>query len=109
MVSDARRVLDAATTEDELLGLVVAYAQLQGWLVHHCRPARSEKGYRTPIQGDRGFPDLVLARERRVIFAELKTERGVLSNAQHRWINALYDLVYMWRPSDWPEIEKVLA
>jgi hypothetical protein len=66
------------------------------------------------VEGDAGFPDLVLARDGRVIFAELKTERGKPSPAQDRWmleIRGRYDtsLCYLWRPSDRPEIQRVLA
>jgi hypothetical protein len=41
---------------------VVGYARLRGWLVNHARPATTAGGWRTPVQGDPGFPDLALAR-----------------------------------------------
>lgn len=62
-------------------------------------------------RNESGFPDLVLVRRPRVIFAELKAERGRLLDAQRDWLAALRDCSvesYLWRPSDWPEIERVL-
>lgn len=64
------------------------------------------------MQGDgAGWPDLALCRER-LIFAELKTERGKLTEQQTYWIERLRaagQTVFVWRPSDWPEIEKELG
>ena len=84
---------------------VIDLAHLYGWLVQHTRPAWTEKGYRTPIQGDKGFVDLVLAHpsQRRVLFAEAKSERGVLSLAQQQWLKALQSAgqeTHVWRPDD---------
>lgn len=124
-----RETLDAAVTEDEFLSAVVELAQWKGWLVHHSRPARMKDGrWRTPVQGDNGFPDLVLARSTPrlggniVILSELKAQRGRLSAAQEEWLTALdWDgpdgqweqtwspLVFVWRPSDWALITEVLA
>ena len=57
MASDAKVALDAQMTEDELLTAIVRAAHLHGWLVYHIR--NSKAGV---VQGDPGFPDLVLAR-----------------------------------------------
>lgn len=102
-------------TEAQLLEKVVALAEAKGWKVHHCRPARTERGWRTPITGHAGFPDLVLARDGWVIFAELKSESGRLTKQQREWIDQLANpdapthAVEVWRPTDWPEIEEALA
>ena len=59
-----------------------------------------------------GFPDLVIAGKGKLLFVELKSEKGKLSTNQLEWSNALAATgarVCLWRPSDWPEIEKVLA
>jgi len=72
----------------------------------HSRPARSHRGCRTPIIGDVGYPDLTLCRDGRLIFAELKAERGRLSDEQARWLQDLAATraeVVVWRPSDWLE------
>lgn len=58
-----------------------------------------------------GFPDWVLARER-VIFLELKTELGKVSDAQRGWLRALLDggaEAYLVRPSDLEDIARVLS
>jgi len=97
--------LKLQTTEADFMAQVIDLAHLYGWLVQHTRPAWTEKGYRTPIQGDAGFLDLVLAHlgQQRVIFAEAKSQRGRLSPAQQRWIEALKACgqeVEVWRPDD---------
>ena len=83
----------------------------RGWRVHAERPARTSKGWRTPVQGDPGFFDLVLARRGRVIFAELKSARGKLSAEQEAWLAELSGGPerYTWRPADFPAIEATLA
>jgi len=55
--------LARAMTEQQLLDAIVQAAKLHGWMVAHFRPALTAKGWRTPMQGDPGFPDLVLARK----------------------------------------------
>lgn len=99
-------------SEDQFKDWLIDLAKLFKWLVHHDRPARTEKGWRTPIQGDPGFPDLVLARRGRIIFAELKSEKGTLDPDQKIWLEHLdpsdeYE-IYVWRPSDRREIEETL-
>ena len=59
-------------SEQQLLDNTIDLASRCRWAVHHCRPARTARGYRTPIQGHKGFPDLVLARDGLVLFRELK-------------------------------------
>lgn len=84
---------------------VTDYATLCGWRWTHTPDSRR-------VQGTPGFPDLVLARGFTLIFAELKTERGRVRPEQTNWINALRwahgKHVYIWRPSDWHEIERIL-
>lgn len=59
-----------------------------------------------------GFPDLVLARAPRLLFVELKAERGKLADAQIGWLLALEQCadaeVYVWRPTDWDAIIQTL-
>jgi len=61
-------------TEDELLAAILDAAKYLGWRAYHVR--NSKAGI---IQGDAGFPDLVLARKGRVLFVELKSEKGKLT------------------------------
>src|SRR5690606_26458090 len=100
-------------TEKEFQAQVIALAQLCGWRVAHFRPARTKDGeWRTPVAADgKGFFDLVLMRDR-VIFAELKTDKGKLTREQHAWREAATmakAITVVWRPRDWDLIETVLS
>jgi VRR-NUC domain-containing protein len=100
-------------SEAELQDAVIDLAHLLGWQVAHFRPARTDRGWRTPVAADgAGFPDCVLVRDR-VVYAELKSSKGALSVAQRRWLDSLDRAgaeVYIWRPADWTSgaIEQVL-
>lgn len=100
--------------EAQLQRLVVELARWTGWRVHAERPAATPSGWRTPIQGDAGFPDLVLARSGEMIFAELKSRTGRLAEEQKAWGLVLGTVpgvaYYVWRPADWfaGRIEEVL-
>ena len=106
-------------TEQQFQDAVVELAELNGWLCYHTYDSR---------RSDPGFPDMVMVRGAVVIFAELKTERGRVSRPQREWLDALKSVerqafedksegfeeyrvvrVYLWRPSDWDDIEKVLG
>jgi hypothetical protein len=99
-------------TEKQFQRRVTDTAKTYGWLFHHCRPAYDHGQFRTPIEGHRGFPDLVLVHPLRgvVIFAELKTDRGETTDQQDRWLGALALChgvrTRTWRPKHW---ETVLA
>ncbi len=99
-------------TEIQFLGQIIDLAHLCGWRVQHQRPAWTNKGYRTPIQGDAGFPDLVLVRPPRCLFVELKSDKGKLSPEQERWLRELSAClgiqVCIWRPSDFDKIVEIL-
>jgi len=117
--ADARSVLNSELKEKDFQRVVIEFAERMGWRIHHTRPALNRRGqWSTPLQGDPGFPDLCLVRSSnvggRVVFAELKSEKGVTSGAQERWLEQLrlsgQVEVYLWRPRDWHsgEIEQVL-
>lgn len=100
-------------SEKDFQQQVVALAILHGWMVHHVRPGMSSKGaWMTQVQGHPGFPDLVLMHpERGVIFAELKTVKGRLSENQVEWcrgLDAAGAETYVWRPTDLPFITRRL-
>ena len=79
------------------------YAQLCGWAFYHTYDSR---------RSNAGFPDLTMVRKDRLIFAELKSPRGKVRPAQVEWLKMLHDVphieVYLWRPADWDDIEKIL-
>ena len=74
------------------------------WKYYHPRNSRGSK---------EGYPDLTMTRGRRVIFAELKTEEGEQTADQKNWGEVLAGVggnveYYLWKPSDWIKIEKIL-
>ena len=100
-----QELINRSISEEELQNQIIQAAYVNGWIIHAERPAWSTKGYRTPIQGDAGFHDLVLCHpgQKRVIFAELKRENGKTTLAQEGWLVALAKCgqeVYLLRPSD---------
>lgn len=82
---------------------VIELSSLSGWLCYHTHDSRRSQA---------GFPDLVMIRGERLIFAELKSEKGKTSSQQDEWLSALKGSrqgeVYVWRPSDWDELVGVL-
>ncbi len=93
---------------------VLELAKLTGWRAAHFRPAKTSKGWRTPVSGDgAGFPDLVLCRGPCLVFAELKSEDGKLRPEQREWLEALSRCrgveARLWRPSDFEEIQAMLC
>lgn len=101
-------------SEAEFTSQVMAIAKLHGWRAMHIRPARTAKGWRTPVQGDgAGFPDLFAVHPKRgvMLFAELKVGRNKPTPEQAAWLDDLREtdaIVRVWTDSDWPEIEAVL-
>lgn len=101
-------------TEAELQSAVIELARLLGYRVAHFRPALTAKGYRTPVEADgKGFPDLVLAKPGRLLFVELKSAKGKLSEEQEAWRCALGiagAFYYVFQPVDWTRgvVERVL-
>ncbi|HEV2927570.1 MAG TPA: hypothetical protein VGW74_02675, partial [Propionibacteriaceae bacterium] len=67
----------------------------------------------TPIQGNRGMPDLVIVGPGGVLYPELKSASGSLDADQRRWRDALLAAGQRWRlyrPEHWlaGEIERDL-
>ena len=101
-------------TEREFQRAVVELARLMGWRVQHTRPALTQRGrWLTPIQGDAGFPDLVLCRPPRLIVAELKRVGGKPTAEQQAWLEALQACAgvecYLWTPADWDVVARTLG
>ena len=106
-------------TENEFLTQVIELSHLLRWRVAHFRgvPILRKNGtvrYQTPVQADgAGFPDLVLVNreKKRVIYAELKSDKGCIRPEQNRWLDDLSAAgqeVYLWRPKDSDDIIKIL-
>lgn len=100
-------------TEAECQTTIIEAARLVGWLVHHTRPARTGDRWSTPIAGDPGAPDLLLAHPRHgVWFVELKRRPNKVEPAQTRWLLTLGQHVraaVVWVPEDMPAFLRALA
>jgi hypothetical protein len=92
-----------AETEEDWARAVVDYARFRHWERYH--PKWS-------IGSPAGWPDETLCRPPRLVFAELKSERGKVTPSQQTWLGLLAQVpgveVYVWRPSDWPDVERIL-
>ena len=101
-LQELRRVGELMT-ERQLLDAVRAACRWAGLLTYHTYSSR---------RSEPGFPDLVAIRPPRVLFIELKVEKGRLSRAQEHWLKLLRLVpcveVFVWRPSDWPAVREVL-
>lgn len=99
-------------TEKDFMAVVTDYAKLRGWRVYHTFDSRHSAA---------GFPDLVLVRPPRLVFAELKSEGGKLTPEQKAWIEALKEIgafdrltfrdipeVYVWWPRDHEQVIETL-
>lgn len=81
---------------------VIELAKVYRWRVYH--PFLSK-------WSEPGFPDLTLVRGDRLIFAELKTDKGPLTEKQVEWqtlLSATPAEVYVWRPMDWDWLQETL-
>lgn len=103
-------------TEMEFMRQVTDLAEIYGWAWVHFRPAQTAKGWRTPVSGPlgKGWVDLVLVRPRdgRVLFIELKGEKGKCSIEQlevHDTLLRAGAHCETWRPTDFERIQAVLA
>ena len=87
---------------------IIELAELHQWRVYHVANVKGRLRSKTSV----GFPDLVLARAGcRPVFAELKLEGEDPTDEQEIWLALLRsggERVFVWRPSDWREIEAVL-
>jgi hypothetical protein len=89
---------------------------LYKWRWCHFKTSKEQSGrWSTAMRGHKGFPDYVAVRVEtsgcRVLFIELKSEKGIVSKEQRIWIDILQasqNEVYVWRPSDFDNIAKVL-
>lgn len=97
-------------TEDQFKKRIMDTAMLHGWRICHVRPARKLNGkWVTPVEGHAGLPDLILARDGRVLLIELKSERGELTDDQLQWLLAAGENGRLWKPSDWPKALALLS
>lgn len=104
-IKNLTRDLDAAMSEASWLREIMDYADKHGWDFEHTFEQR-QYARRT----GKGWPDLILLRER-VVWAEAKSMKGMLSREQREVIarlKAAGQEVYVWKPSDREAMEQVL-
>jgi len=71
---------------------VVSHAERAGFLVYFIPDGMWRRAFKSGIPqqlGNRGFPDLVLVGNGKVLYRELKRHGGRLSEHQERWRDAL--------------------
>ena len=91
---------------------VIQIANTCGWDAHHIRPAKYGATWKT--DGLPGMPDLILIGQRGqgIMWAELKTDTGKLTQIQEARITQLLkngEEVHVWRPRDIDKISERLS
>ena len=108
-IVDGAAYMDATTPEIAFMRNVLALAKMRGWLCYHTHISK---------RSTEGWPDLAMVKGERMVIAELKKQTGRTTPAQRTWLALLGGVaaasngalsVHEWRPSDWPEIERVIA
>jgi len=100
-VKDAMTRIDI--TEKQFQEQIKELAAIYHWKYYHTW---------TSIHSPRGFVDVAMVRESRLIFAELKSDKGKLTPYQSEWLDALKKTgaeVYVWRPGDFNDIVLILG
>ncbi len=93
---------DTRPTERQSQDAIIEAAMSMNFLVHAERPARTQGSWRTAIQGQPGWPDLVILGGGRLIVRELKRLPNTATSEQHEWISRLreagVDADFLWVP-----------
>jgi hypothetical protein len=94
-------------TERDLQRAAIDLAHIFGWRVAHFRPAKTAKGWRTPVEADgKGFPDLLLVRGDQIKVRELKAGRNKPTADQSEWLAAFTAAgidAAVWTAADIPD------
>ena len=136
---DRRLKVSQNISEADFSSSVEELLDMFGWLWEHPRPARIKiagtETYRTAISGHKGRPDYLAVRRGRLLFIELKAEKGKLSPEQEQWFEDLRECqrtitlepiekgkalrgnfpmitipeIYLWKPSQWDELVALLT
>ena len=99
-------VFEGDLSERNLQKQVIALAKFLGYKVYH--PLLSK-------WSEKGWPDLSMVRGSRLVFIELKSEKGKVTDSQRAWLAALERVpgvqCYVFKPSDWyaGRVEEALA
>lgn len=94
-------------SEEECEATLVDAAMMLGYYVHVERKALTDKGVRTPVKGNVGWPDVVIVGHGRAWFLELKRRPNTPSIEQDNWLYLLdragLDARLLWVPEDLQE------
>lgn len=79
------------------------HAELQARVIARCKELDLWWCVADPVRSRAGWPDLVIAGNGGMLFAELKSEDGRRSLAQVQFSDLLIGLAEyeLWRPEDW--------
>ena len=84
--------------ESDLLEAIRQAAKMSGWLTYHALRSQGSEA---------GLPDLIMLRDGRLLFWELKSADGRVSKEQAEWLRRLNEVeridVNVLRPADLPE------
>lgn len=105
-------------TEASFQQAVIEYATLKRWHHRHDVATNAPRrcvdcgSLRRLPRNEAGWPDLILIRRPRIIWAELKSDRGKLTPDQRAILAELRECnqeVFVWKPRDWPAILRILG
>lgn len=94
--------MNTAITEAEFAGWLEDLCGVYKWAYYHTWRSDHSVG---------GWPDYCLCKPPRILFVEVKSEKGKITSAQQAWITMLQECgleVYVWRPSQRNDIEEIL-
>ncbi len=98
-----RRICHVKMKEKEWQKRVEGVLKAHNWLCYHTLRSKGS----TP-----GYPDICAVKGKRLLFCELKTEKGRLSAAQNEWMDALARVpcaeCYILRPSDFDKLLEIV-
>lgn len=102
--TDAAKSIYTLVSEKAFQDMVLERARLYGFWCWHDFANRG--------RNEAGLPDLILIRPPRILFVELKTERGRVSSVQQGVLTMLDRCrgveSYVWRPSDESVLDAIL-
>ena len=102
--ASAYNQISGCVTEKDFQETVVQAAEMFGWWHYHVADSRRSRP---------GFPDLVLIKPPKVIFLEVKREKGRLTVAQAGVLAMLEDCsevqAAVVRPTDWGQVVEWLS
>ena len=94
----------AGMSEADWVRRIIDTGHLYQWKCTHFLPSKTNKGWRTALQGDTGFVDLVMAKAGRVLHVEAKTDVGRIRPDQIEWAKEIGPTYRLWRPRDWDQV-----